>query len=150
MCVLGKVRGRTNGWSGLGVSEWRHASVSSALCRRRASSVLPGPRQRRGPTLRSRRLETPGRAGFLELQRRSDGVALFQGMFYIRLRDIRCGLDGLSITVSPGLISRPPSAGRIFMTRFSMVMVWTWHLALASLETQLSRSAVEPLLVIVR
>jgi DNA-binding transcriptional LysR family regulator len=46
-----------------------------------ASSVLPGPRQRRGPTLRLRRLETPGRAGFLELQRRSDGVALFQGMF---------------------------------------------------------------------
>jgi periplasmic copper chaperone A len=32
-------------------------------------------------------------------------------------------------SVSPGLISRPPSAGRIFMTRFSMVMVWTWHLA---------------------
>ena len=33
---------------------------------------------------------------------------------------------GLSITVSPGLISRPPSAGRIFMTPFSRVMVWTW------------------------
>ena len=32
-------------------------------------------------------------------------------------------LEGLSMTVSPGLISRPPSTGRIFITPLSMVMV---------------------------
>jgi hypothetical protein len=35
------------------------------------------------------------------------------------------------------------------MTPFSMVMLWIWHLALASLETQLRRSGVVPLLVTV-
>jgi hypothetical protein len=30
-----------------------------------------------------------------------------------------------------------------------MVMLWSWHSALASLETQLSRSGIEPLFVTV-
>src|SRR4029077_20432300 len=40
----------------------------------------------------------------------------------LRSRNIRCALDGLSITVSPGLLRRPPPPGRIFMPPFSMVM----------------------------
>jgi hypothetical protein len=52
-------------------------------------------------------------------------------------------------TVSPGLISSPPFTGRIFMTPFSMVMLWSSHSVLASLETQLNRSGAEPLFVTV-
>ena len=148
MCVRGKVHGRTNGWSGLGVSEWGTlvfhlhcaAAVHHRCCRARGSAG--GRRSDCGDW----KLHL-GRAGFLNCSVAATVLSRARGCF--RPRNIRCGLDGLSITVSPGLISRPPSAGRIFMTPFSMVMVWTWHLALASLETQLSRSAVEPLLVIV-
>jgi hypothetical protein len=67
----------------------------------------------------------------------------------LRSRNIMCTPAGLSMTLSPGLTSSPPSTGRIFMTPFSMVMLWIWHLALASLETQLRRSGVVPLLVTV-
>jgi hypothetical protein len=67
----------------------------------------------------------------------------------LRLRNIRCVLDGLSITVSPGLISNPPMTERIFITPFTMVMLWSSRSALASLETQLSRSGIEPLFVTV-
>ena len=35
------------------------------------------------------------------------------------------------------------------MTPSSIVMVWIWHCALASLETQLTRSGVVPLFAIV-
>ena len=89
-----------------------------------------------------------GRAGFLELQRHSDRIALFQGMFEVEEHQVdarRLKHDRLArLDLEPLL-----SAGRIFMTPFSIVMLWIWHLALASLETQLSRSGVEPLLVIV-
>ena len=40
--------------------------------------------------------------------------------------------------------------GRIFMTPFSMVMLWIWHLALTSLDAQLRRSGAVPLFVTVR
>ena len=66
------------------------------------------------------------------------------GAGYLTITNNGSTADRLSCVSSdasePGLISRPSSAGRIFMTPFSMVMVWTWHLALDGLSITVSRT----------
>ena len=83
----------------------------------------------------------------VEFERGFEHLALLQGGALGQEHDVET--DGWRVTVSPGLISRPPATGRILMTPPSIVMVWIWHCALASLDTQLTRSGAVPLFVIV-
>jgi tripartite ATP-independent transporter DctM subunit len=56
---------------------------------------------------------------------------------------------GLSSTVSPGLISSPPSTGRILATPCSITMLWTSNPLAAAVEPPTRRSGTVPLLVMV-